>query len=185
MLVAKRHLLVNTVPAQPGGGTVRYVNEQSHRYIEDPATREEGGTPAIIESIRAGLVFQLKEAVGAEAIREREVDFIDRAITSWSGNPNIGILGNKRAWRLSIVSFVVRHGGVAGNTKPYLHHNFVVALLNDLFGIQRAAGARAPVRTAIACSASISTPAASSSARSRAAARASSRVGCASTSTTS
>ena len=28
--------------------------------------------PAIIESIRAGLVFQLKEAVGAALIRERE-----------------------------------------------------------------------------------------------------------------
>ena len=28
----------------------------------------EGGTPAIIESIRAGLVFQLKEAVGFDEI---------------------------------------------------------------------------------------------------------------------
>ena len=140
VLVAKRHLLKNTVPGQPGGGTVRYVNEQSHRYIDDPVSREEGGTPAIIESIRAGLVFQLKEAVGAAAIREREVDFIERAITSWSTSPNIHILGNKSAWRLSIVSFVVRHNGVPGNTKPYLHHNFVVALLNDLFGIQARGG---------------------------------------------
>ena len=96
--------------------------------------REEGGTPAIIESIRAGLVFQLKEAVGADAIREREVDFIQRAIASWSTNPNIAILGNKSAWRLSIVSFIVRH------RNAYLHHNFVVALLNDLFGIQSRGG---------------------------------------------
>ncbi len=140
VLVAKRHLLKNTVPGQPGGGTVRYVNEQSHRYIDDPVSREEGGTPAIIESIRAGLVFQLKDAVSAEAIREREVDFIERAITSWSTSPNIHILGNKSAWRLSIVSFVVRHNGVPGNAKPYLHHNFVVALLNDLFGIQARGG---------------------------------------------
>jgi hypothetical protein len=96
--------------------------------------REEGGTPAIIESIRAGLVFQLKEAVGADAIREREVDFIQRAIASWSANPNIVILGNKAAWRLSIVSFIVRH------RNAYLHHNFIVALLNDLFGIQSRGG---------------------------------------------
>jgi hypothetical protein len=79
-------------------------------------------------------VFQLKEAVGAEAIRELEVDFIQRAIASWSSNPNIAILGNKAAWRLSIVSFIVRH------REAYLHHNFIVALLNDLFGIQSRGG---------------------------------------------
>jgi len=134
VLVAKKKLLTNTVPATPGGGTVQYVNETYHRYVDDPVVREEGGTPAIIESIRAGLVFQLKEAVGAEAIREREVDFIQRAIASWSANPSLTILGNKEAWRLSIVSFVVRH------KSAYLHHNFVVALLNDLFGIQARGG---------------------------------------------
>ncbi len=134
VLVVKRHELRNTVPACPGGGTVAYVNMSEHLYVTDPVHREEGGTPAIIESIRAGLVFQLKEAVGAEAIREREVDFIDRAIASWSANPNLYILGNQSAWRLSIVSFVVRH------SKGYLHHNFIVALLNDLFGIQSRGG---------------------------------------------
>ncbi|HSD89777.1 MAG TPA: aminotransferase class V-fold PLP-dependent enzyme [Kofleriaceae bacterium] len=134
VLIVKRQLLQNTVPACPGGGTVAYVNQEEHRYVDDPVTREEGGTPAIIESIRAGLVFQLKEAVGADAIREREVDFIQRAIASWSKNPNIAILGNQSAWRLSIVSFIIRH------REAYLHHNFTVALLNDLFGIQSRGG---------------------------------------------
>jgi selenocysteine lyase/cysteine desulfurase len=134
VLVVKRALLTNTVPATPGGGTVAYVNQEEHRYVTDPVIREEGGTPAIIESVRAGLVFQLKEAVGADAIREREVDFIQRAIGSWSANPNIAILGNMSAWRLSIVSFIVRH------RNAYLHHNFIVALLNDLFGIQSRGG---------------------------------------------
>ena len=134
LLIAKRHLFANTVPATPGGGTVAYVNPEEHRYLADPEHREEGGTPAIIESIRAGLVFQLKEAVGWETIRAREHDFITRAIASWSANPALLILGNKDAWRLSIVSFVVRH------KDAYLHHNFVVALLNDLFGIQARGG---------------------------------------------
>jgi selenocysteine lyase/cysteine desulfurase len=134
VLIAKRHLFRNTVPASPGGGTVAYVNTEDHLYLSDPVHREEGGTPAIIESIRAGLVFQLKEAVGVEAIREREEDFIQRAVASWSSNPNMVVLGNKDAWRLSIVSFVVKH------RRAYLHHNFVVALLNDLFGIQARGG---------------------------------------------
>jgi selenocysteine lyase/cysteine desulfurase len=134
LLVAKRHLFKNRVPTLPGGGTVRYVTSVGQKYIEDPVHREEGGTPAIVESIRAGLVFQLKEAVGVERIREKEHGYITRAIESWSKNPNLHILGNKTAWRLSIVSFVVRHGQGA------LHHNFIVALLNDLFGIQARGG---------------------------------------------
>jgi selenocysteine lyase/cysteine desulfurase len=135
VLVAKKKLFRNRVPAAPGGGTVAFVNPKDHRYLDDPEVREEGGTPAIIESIRAGLVFQLKEAVGVKEIREREHGFIRRAIDSWEQNPNLLILGNRDAWRLSIVSFVVRHGG-----DRHLHHNFVATLLNDLLGIQARAG---------------------------------------------
>jgi len=134
VLVARRELFRNTVPVVPGGGTVAYVNPEEHRYLRDPEHREEGGTPAIVESIRAGLVFQLKQAVGEGLIREREESFIRRAIASWQQNPDIEILGNRTARRLSIVSFVVRHEG------RYLHHNYVVALLNDLFGIQARGG---------------------------------------------
>jgi selenocysteine lyase/cysteine desulfurase len=134
VLVVRRELVRNRVPTVPGGGTVAFVNSARHRYLDDPVQREEGGTPAIIEAIRAGLVFQLKQAVGPEAIRSREESLIRRAISSWSSNPNIELLGNTRAERLSIVSFVVRHAG------QYLHHNFVVAVLNDLFGIQARGG---------------------------------------------
>lgn len=134
ILVAKRQLFTNRVPASPGGGTVAYVNPVEHRYLPDPVHREEGGTPAILESIRAGLVFHLKEAVGAAAIAEAEHDYIARAIRSWSAHPHLNILGNKNAWRLSIVSFVVRH------RQRYLHHNYVVTLLSDLFGIQARGG---------------------------------------------
>ena len=134
LLVVRRELCTNRVPTVPGGGTVWYVNPTAHRYLDDPEHREEGGTPAIIESIRAGLVFQLKQAVGTELIRAREQTFIRRAIDSWSQNPAIEILGNRDAERLSIVSFVIRHG------QRHLHHNFVVALLDDLFGIQSRGG---------------------------------------------
>jgi len=134
VLVVRRELLTNRVPTVPGGGTVAYVNPAEHRYLDDPVQREEGGTPAIVESIRAGLVFQLKQAVGADTIQALERSFIRRAVASWGANPNIELLGNLEAERLSIVSFVVRHGG------RYLHHNFVVALLNDLFGIQSRGG---------------------------------------------
>ena len=134
VLVARRELFHNRVPTMPGGGTVAYVNPSEHVYLSDIEHREEGGTPAIVESIRAGLVFQLKEAVGTEAIREREASFITRDIARWRDHPRIEVLGNLDAERLSIVSFVVRYD------QQYLHHNYVVALLNDLFGIQARGG---------------------------------------------
>ena len=134
VLVAKRKLFRNRVPTVPGGGTVAYVNHKAHRYLEDPEQREEGGTPDIIGSIRAGLVFQLKDAVGIDNIKRLERDFIVRAIAEWEKNENIEILGSNTLWRLSIVSFVVRHGD------GYLHHNFIAAVLNDLFGIQARSG---------------------------------------------
>jgi len=135
VLVVRRELLRNRVPDVPGGGTVAYVNPTEHRYVDDPAQREEGGTPAIIDSIRAGLVFQLKQAVGLDVIRSHEEWYLRRAVSAWLREPAIEILGNLDAERLSILSFVVR-----APSGRYLHHNFVVAVLNDLFGIQSRGG---------------------------------------------
>jgi selenocysteine lyase/cysteine desulfurase len=135
VLIAHRRILTNSVPDVVGGGTVAYVNQLEHRYVTDPAHREEGGTPAIIESIRAGLVFGLKDAVGVDTIRAVEADFLSRALESWARHPNIQVLGNPDAERLSILSFVVKRPG-----GRYLHHNAVVAILNDLFGIQSRGG---------------------------------------------
>ena len=134
LLIAKKHLFNNRVPSVPGGGTVSFVTAWGHRYVQDIVRREEGGTPDIIGSIRAGLVFQLKSAVGEDVIRQREADFVRRAIATWDAHDKLHILGNKDAWRLSILSFQIRHG------RGYLHHTFVVALLNDLFGIQARSG---------------------------------------------
>lgn len=135
VLVVRRDLLSNRVPDVVGGGTVSYVNADDHKYVEDPVRREEAGTPAIVEAIRAGLVMQLKAAVGVETIRAHEDDYLRRALAAWLRHPNIEILGNATAERLSIVSFTVR----TPNGK-YLHHNAVVAILNDLFGIQSRGG---------------------------------------------
>jgi len=135
VLVVRRELLTNRVPHVPGGGTVAYVNPDDHRYLEDPEHREEGGTPAIVESIRAGLVFQLKEAVGIDVIRSHEEYYLRQAVERWAEEPAIEILGNLAAERLSIISFVIR-----APSGKYLHHNYVVSLLNDLFGIQSRGG---------------------------------------------
>ena len=134
VLVAKRWLFDRPIPSVPGGGTVVFVSPSARSYHPDPTVREEAGTPAIVGSIRAGLVFALKEQVGGEAIRRREHELARRALASLRGNPKIEILGSTDLDRLAIVSFSVRHAG------RRLHANFVVALLSDLFGIQARSG---------------------------------------------
>lgn len=135
ILAVRRELATDSVPVTPGGGSVSYVTSMTHVYLDDIEHREEAGTPAIVEAIRAGLVFQLKEAVGTSVIATRENDFIARGIAALQGHPNISVLGNTQSERLGIISFVVQRP----NSRQ-LHHNFVVALLNDLFGVQARGG---------------------------------------------
>jgi len=134
VLVVRRDLVRNEVPTVPGGGTVEFVDQGMHRYLTDPVKREEGGTPAIVESIRAGLVFALKQSVGAALIRGNEDELRRQAGERWRANPAIEILGDGDSPRLPIVSFRIRHEG------RHLHHNFVAAVLNDVFGIQARGG---------------------------------------------
>lgn len=135
VLVVRHDLVRNEVPTVPGGGTVDYVHPRSRLYVDDPAQREEGGTPAIVESVRAGLVFQLARDIGFDVIRDREEPRVRRAIAAWRRNPAIEILGDLAADRLPIVSFLVRTP-----EGRLVHHNLIVALLNDLFGIQSRGG---------------------------------------------
>lgn len=134
ILVVNKKLLTNRVPAVPGGGTVVYVTPEDHSYTLNAERREEGGTPAIVESVRAGLVFKLQQQVGLANIEAAETDFVRRAISHWRNIPAIEVLGNPDAPRLSIVSLRIRYG------EQDLHYGFVVALLNDLFGIQARGG---------------------------------------------
>lgn len=134
ILAVKTALLKNPVPTVVGGGTVSYVTAEHHRFIDAPERREEGGTPAIVESIRAGLVFKLQQAVGTDTIEAIEHRRIKTAMSRLSAMKEIDILGGTNARRLSIVSLRFLHG------ERELHYGFVIALLNDLFGIQARGG---------------------------------------------
>ena len=145
ILVAKRSLLRTRVPSVPGGGTIVFVSPTAQTYHPDPAVREEAGTPAIVESIRAGLVFALKEAVGAEEIRRREDAFARRALASWGSNPNIEILGNPEpSGSRSCRSASATRAGCCTRTSSS-------RCSATCSGSRRAAAASAPARTSIAC----------------------------------
>ena len=147
ILVAKRALFTNEVPSEPGGGTVFYVTSDDHRYLSNRVEREEGGTQDIIGSVRAGLAFQVKAAVGTSVIEAAEDALQRRMFASLSTNENICLLGpeaSEHTKRLPIVSFLARAPATAmrdGKMKSrFLHYSFTCAVLNDVFGIQARGG---------------------------------------------
>ncbi|MEE3099675.1 MAG: aminotransferase class V-fold PLP-dependent enzyme [Pseudomonadota bacterium] len=134
VLVADRDMLACPIPTVPGGGTVSYVTETGRTYVSDPERREEAGTPAIVDNIRAGLVLLLKTEIGEEEIEAREAALAARLDARLRAIPGMELLGPPEAERLGIFSFNLRVRG------RLLHHNYVVALLNDLFGLQTRGG---------------------------------------------
>lgn len=130
ILVIKQGCFHQRLPGLNGGGTVAYVNADMHHYVKNIERREEGGTPAIIESIRAGLVFKIQQQIGFDYIENRECELVELAFACWQSIPNLELLGNQYSNRLPIFSFNI-HG---------LHYGVVVAMLNDLFGIQARGG---------------------------------------------
>ena len=135
LLVSKR-LLSNDTPSVPGGGTVFFVSQHAHRYLQNFEEREEAGTPDIVAAIRAGLVFQLKGSLDSEWRTERLQRYSLRVLERLRLEEAVVLMGNSSAPRLPIFSFLVRHAG----SGLYLHPSFVSALLNDLFGIQTRSG---------------------------------------------
>jgi hypothetical protein len=160
VLVAKRALLTEPCARRP---------RRRHRGLRQPPRaplhrrpehREEGGTPAIIESIRAGLVFQLKEAVGAERSAARGVVHPPRhrglglrtpTSASWA-TPRRGGSRSCRSW-------CATRSATCTTTSSW-------RCSTTCSGCRRGAAAPARGLTGTACWASTSTPRASSSARS-------------------
>jgi len=123
-------------PSVSAGGTVDYVGLKSEDFIGRIEEREKAGTPGVLQTLKAGLVFQIKDNVGVGVINVREHELTERAMKSWAASENIEVLGNPDpSSRVGIISFNIKD-----STGKYLHHKFITALLNDLFGIQSRAG---------------------------------------------
>lgn len=99
--------------------------------------QEEGNAAAVVESIRVGLVMQLKETITIPSIMQRQEKITKQMLQQIRTIPEIILLGNKSTLlkRLPVFSFMVRHP-----RGTFLHHNFVCAVLNDVFGIQARGG---------------------------------------------
>lgn len=131
VLVFNKKLYKNLIPDNPGGGTVNYTNPWGdHDYVDDIETREDGGTPGFLQTIKIALSIQLKEKMGVENILKREHEINDIVFKKLSSIPNLTILAAQHTERLGIFSFYIKN----------VHFNLVVKLLNDRFGIQTRGG---------------------------------------------
>ncbi|MCA0269435.1 MAG: aminotransferase class V-fold PLP-dependent enzyme [Bacteroidetes bacterium] len=127
VLVFHKRLYQNTVPDHPGGGTVNWTNPWGgHSYVTDIEAREDGGTPAFLQTIRAALAVDVKEQMGTAAIRAREAELLAVALPRLRAMPGVHLLADAHDDRLGIVSFYVED----------VHFNLLVRLLNDRYGVQ-------------------------------------------------
>ena len=131
VLIFNKKLYKNMVPDNPGGGTVSYTNPWGqHDYFDDVETREDGGTPAFLQTIKIALCIQLKDKMGTENIKNREEEINSKLFTTLDSLDKVHTLAPNNKDRLSIFSFYFEK----------YHFNLIVKLLNDRFGIQTRGG---------------------------------------------
>jgi len=127
ILAFKKDLYTNKVPDNPGGGTVDWTNPWGeHKYVDDIETREDGGTPAFLQTIKTALAIQLKEKMGVQNILDREHELHEIVWIKFSELENVHVLADNFPERLGVYSFYIDN----------LHFNLAVQLLNDKYGIQ-------------------------------------------------
>jgi selenocysteine lyase/cysteine desulfurase len=127
VLIFDSKLYHNRVPDNPGGGTVDWTNPWGrHKFITNIELREDGGTPAFLQTIKAALCIQLKEQMGTENLQKREAELVKIGFEELRKINGLHLLADNIEERLGAFSFYVDN----------IHYNLIVKLLNDRFGIQ-------------------------------------------------
>ena len=131
ILVFDKKLYHNQVPDNPGGGTVDFTNPWGHhKFVDNIEAREDGGTPAFLQTIKVALCVNLKEQMGVKNILAREEEMLSTVWDKLGQIPNLHILAKEHSHRLGVISFYI----------DGLHYNVGVKMLNDKFGIQTRGG---------------------------------------------
>jgi len=75
-LLAIRKSIINEKqsPTFAGGGTVAFVSKDEHIFNSNIEIREDAGTPAILQLIKASFAYQLREEIGLTRIQDRKVE---------------------------------------------------------------------------------------------------------------
>lgn len=131
VLILNSALYHNYVPDNVGGGVVDWTNPWGeHKFVDDIEAREDAGTPAFLQTIRAALSIEVKNAMQVDFIHEQENWMVETAFNELEKISNLQILAGNVRERLGFISFYIDH----------VHYNLVVKILNDYYGIQSRGG---------------------------------------------
>ncbi|BAK71690.1 aminotransferase class V-fold PLP-dependent enzyme [Aliarcobacter butzleri] len=109
LLVIRKDLIDTSIaPTFAGGGTVEYVNKNLQLYQKEIETREDAGTPGILQLIRASLAYQLRNEISFDFIKKQKDELKEFLINELKKIPNCVIYGNQEAQNIGIISFNIR-----------------------------------------------------------------------------
>ncbi|HEC1748783.1 TPA: aminotransferase class V-fold PLP-dependent enzyme, partial [Campylobacter lari] len=104
LLVIKKNLCGNT-PSFAAGGTVGYVSRTSQQYLCEVENLEEGGTPGIIQLIRASLAFKIRNEIGLKNIEKKEKELCEYFFKQCTNFPKMILYAKNITNRLPIFAF--------------------------------------------------------------------------------
>ena len=109
--------------AEPLIGQIHGVK---HKFVNNIELREDGGTPAFLQTIKAALSIQLKEQMGIDNMKNREEELVKIGFEELRKINGLHLLADNIERRLGAFSFYIDN----------IHYNLIVKILNDRFGIQ-------------------------------------------------
>ncbi|MCB0699741.1 MAG: aminotransferase class V-fold PLP-dependent enzyme [Chitinophagales bacterium] len=131
VLIFRKELYSNSVPDHPGGGTVLWTSPyDKHHYLNDIEAREDGGTPAFLQTIRAAKAIELKDYMGTAYIKEQKDLLLNTLWDKVAAMQGVRILEEGIRNRQGILSLQFEN----------FYFETVVKALNDMFGIQTRGG---------------------------------------------
>lgn len=105
VLYGKYNILDSMPPYQTGGDMVDRVTYE-YTTFEEPPTRFEAGTPAIVEAIGLGVALEYMMALGLENITAHEQGLVKYASEKLSGVPGLKLIGTAKD-KGGVFSFVM------------------------------------------------------------------------------
>ncbi|WP_267525508.1 aminotransferase class V-fold PLP-dependent enzyme [Campylobacter sp. MG1] len=125
--------LIGDEPTFAGGGTVGYVCRSNYEFLKDKEAIEEGGTPAILQVIKASYAFKIRDLIGLDKIKQKEEELKEYFLSNIKKiqyKYNITLYAANIKNRLPIFSLNV------SGINPY----DLARVLSDSFGIETRAG---------------------------------------------
>jgi selenocysteine lyase/cysteine desulfurase len=133
ILIAHQNLFKKNIPFCLGGGCIKKLINEKPEYSNDIETRESAGTPNIIGIIRLYYIYNLYDnlypliKINNKCLNLLLKNEFTKLMKKYT---DLYVLNINTINKLPIISFNIKN----------IHYNYIVVLLNDLFGIQTRGG---------------------------------------------